>query len=209
MVQTQKTVHVVLLASFEYFLYKSTLNASVSTPRECVHHLLIGNQALVDFSCFSTHPINQTVEPLHYFCSSGMNLPFPRRISNWLDLLVGQSGILLSILLRFYALENTIRWSQMFRSLRSVRSAQMLWCRWSLCRLFWHIYSVFLEEGLPKHVLHSFWIQNVVICFLLLHPAGTSEISELCGNISNFRLNVNLWQEGDIASFWENFFRNP
>ena len=104
-----KTLHAVLLASFVYFLLKSTLNASISTPAEGVHHLLIGNQAVVDFSCFSTHPINQTVEPLHYFCLSGMNLPFPHRISNWLDLLVGQSGILLPVLPRFYALDNTIK----------------------------------------------------------------------------------------------------
>ena len=38
------------------------------------------------------------------------------------------------------------------------------------------------------------------------HSAGTSEISDLCGNISNFRLNVSLWQEVDIASFFGNFF---
>ena len=37
-----------------------------STPAEGVHHLLIGNQAVVDFSCFSTHPINLTAELLHY-----------------------------------------------------------------------------------------------------------------------------------------------
>ena len=36
-----------------------------------------------------------------------------------------------------------------------------------------------------------------------VHPAGTSEISDLCGNISNFRLNVSLWVDVDRASFWE------
>ena len=43
---------------------------------------------------------------------------------------------------------------------------------------------------------------------VLVHPEGISEISDLCGNISNFRLNVSLWEDVDIASFWEIFFRN-
>ena len=43
----------------------------------------------------------------------------------------------------------------------------------------------------------------------LIHPAGTSEISDLCGNVSNFGFNVSQWAEVDIASFPKKRNENP
>ena len=43
----------------------------------------------------------------------------------------------------------------------------------------------------------------------LFHPAGTSEISDLCGNVSNFGFNVSQWAEVDIASFPKKRNENP
>ena len=79
------------------------------------------------------------------------------------------------------------------------------------CRNFRNFIYLFLNA---LFVCCWFSVQeNIQICDAndsLQHPAGTSEISDLCRNISNFGLNVSLWEDVDIdlASFWEKKFRN-
>ena len=49
-----------LVSRHKWRMYKAA-SASLSAPAEGVYHLLIGNQAVTDFSCLATHPINLTV----------------------------------------------------------------------------------------------------------------------------------------------------